>query len=108
IDVKPGSTGCINPTSNGVIPVAILGSATFQVKDIRLDNSLMLGSLALRVRGGRPLCSVTQANADGYDDLVCQFDNVSTNWTSGPSTATVSGRRYNGLPFQGSDSICVK
>ncbi len=108
IDVKPGSTGCINPTSNGVIPVAILGSATFQVKDIRLDDSLMLGSLALRVRGGKPLCSVTQVNADGYDDLVCHFDNVSTNWTSGQTTATVSGKLYNGLPFQGSEAICVK
>ena len=108
IDVQPGSTGCINPTSNGVIPVAILGSATLQVKNVRLDDSLKLGSLALRVRGGKPLCSVTQVNADGYDDLMCHFDNVSTNWTSGQTTATVSGKLYNGLPFQGSEAICVK
>ncbi|MGE5090132.1 MAG: hypothetical protein ACM3QY_13475 [Candidatus Levyibacteriota bacterium] len=108
IDVRPGSTGCLNPTSNGVIPVAILGSASFQVKDIRLDDSLKLGSLALRVRGSRPLCSLSDANADGYDDLVCQFDNVSTNWTSGQTTATVSGKLYNGLPIQGSDTICVR
>ena len=108
IDVQPGSTGCINPTSNGVIPVAILGSSSFQVKDVRLDDSLKLGSLALRVRGGKPLCSVTQVNADGYDDLMCHFDNVSTNWTSGQATATVSGKLYNGLPIQGSEAICVK
>ncbi|HEV2220532.1 MAG TPA: hypothetical protein VGV08_08235 [Casimicrobiaceae bacterium] len=108
VDVRPGSTGCINPTSNGVIPVAILGSATFKVKDLRRDDSLRLGSLALRVRGSKPLCSVTQVNADGYDDLVCQFDNVSTSWASGQTTATVSGKLYNGLPIQGSDTICVK
>jgi hypothetical protein len=108
VDVQPGSTGCLNPTSNGVIPVAILGSASFQVKDVRLDETLQLGSLALRVRGGKPLCSVTQVNADGYDDLMCHFDNVSTNWTSGQTTATVSGKLYDGVPVQGSDAICVK
>ena len=108
VDVRSGSTGCINPTSNGVIPVAILGSATFKVKDLRRDDSLKLGSLALRVRGSKPLCSVTQVNADGYDDLVCQFDNVSTSWASGQTTATVTGKLYNGLPIRGSDTICVK
>jgi len=107
VDVRPGSTGCINPTSNGVIPVAIFGSSTFRVSDISLDT-LQLGSLALRVRGRKPLCSVTQVDTDGYDDLVCQFDNVSTNWTSGQTTATVSGKLYDGEPFQGSDGICVK
>jgi hypothetical protein len=107
VDVLPGSTGCLNPTSNGVIPVAILGSSTFRVSDISLDT-LQLGSLALRVRGGKPLCSVTQVNADGYDDMVCHFDNVSTNWTSGQTTATVSGKMYDGVPLKGSDAICVK
>jgi len=108
VDVLPGSTGCLNPTSNGVIPVAILGSSSFNVKDIRLDENLQLGSLALRVRGDKPLCSVTQVNADAYDDLMCHFDNVSTNWTSGQTTATVSGKLYNGLWFQGSEAICIK
>ena len=108
VDVRPGSTGCINPTSNGVIPVAILGSATFSVKDVRLDDSLTLGSLALRVRGSKPLCSVTRVNTDGYDDLVCHFDNVSTSWASGQTMATVSGKLYNGLPIRGSGTICVK
>jgi hypothetical protein len=35
IDIKPGSdTNPINPTSRGVIPVAILGSDTFDVADV--------------------------------------------------------------------------
>ena len=108
VDVRPGSTGCINRTSNGAIPVAILGSAAFNVRTIRQDGSLTLGSLALRVRSGKPLCSISQVNGDGYEDLVCQFDNVATNWTSGQTTATVSGKLYDGLPFQGNDTICVK
>jgi len=35
IDIKPGSdTNAINPFTNGVIPVAILGSDAFDVADV--------------------------------------------------------------------------
>jgi hypothetical protein len=35
IDIEPGSDGNpINPKSRGVIPVAILGSDTFEVADV--------------------------------------------------------------------------
>lgn len=108
VDVRPGSSDCINPKSNGVIPVAILGSPTFKVKDIRQDDSLMLGGLALRVRGGKSKCSNADVNADGYPDLVCNFDNVASNWSSGQTTASVTGKLNNGLPIRGSDAVCVK
>lgn len=63
IDIKPGSANnCINPGSSGVIPVTLLGSADFTVADVRLDDSLRLGSLGLRVRGKGPSCPVTAVN----------------------------------------------
>ena len=108
VDVTPGATDCINPKSNGVIPVAILGSPAFQVKDVRQDDSLKLGALGTRVRGGKVKCSTLDVNGDGYPDLVCNFDNANTNWTHGQVQVAVTGKLYNGLPFSGSDAICVK
>lgn len=108
IDIKPGSgDNCINPDSRGVIPVALLGDAGFAVANVRLDDSLRLGSLALRVRGAGPLCSVSAVNDDAYPDLVCHFDNAADGWQAGQSAATVTGRLNDGVPFTGSDNICL-
>ena len=108
VDVTPGVSDCINPKSNGVIPVAILGSAAFKVKDVRQDDSLKLGALGSRVRNGKTKCSTLDLNGDGYPDLVCNFDNAASNWTRGQVQVAVTGKLYNGLPFSGSDSICIK
>lgn len=108
IDIKPGSSdNCINPGSNGVIPVAVLGSAEVAVTDMRIDDSLKLGSLGLRVRGKAPGCSVKSVNGDAYPDLLCHFDNVAGGWRPGQNTAAVSGKFVDGVPFVGSDNICL-
>ena len=108
IDIKPGSTNnCINPGSNGVIPVGILGSKDFLVADVRIDDSLALGALTLRVRGKSPACSVTSVNSDAHPDLVCHFENAANGWQTGQGTASVSGKLVNGIPFVGSDKICL-
>ncbi len=108
IDIKPGSVdNCINPRSNGVIPVALFGTADFAVSDIRLDDSLKLGSLGVRVRGKGPLCSRSDQNGDGNPDLVCHFENDDDNWSPGQASAAVSGKLNNGVPFAGSDAICL-
>ena len=51
IDVKPGEPtkkDCVSVGGNGSIPVALLVSAVFNVKDVRLDDSLRFGTLATR------------------------------------------------------------
>lgn len=108
VDVKPGATDCINSGSNGVIPVAILGSSTFKVSDVRLDETLTLGASGVRVRGGTAKCSVTQVNGDAYPDLLCHFENAAVNWQPGQTSVTLAGKLHNGLPLTGSDSVCVK
>jgi hypothetical protein len=108
VDVTPGATDCINPRSNGVVAVAILGSSTFKVSDVRLDETLTLGASGLRVRGGKPKCSVTQVNGDAYPDLVCNFENSAVNWQPGQTSVALAGKLHNGLPIAGSDSVCVK
>jgi hypothetical protein len=96
IDIQPGAElNCINNT-----PVAIYGSASFNVANINVDT-LMYGELPVEPRGGPGMrCSIYDANVDGFLDLVCQF-------VPGSGEATVHGEFYDGTPFEGMDSICV-
>jgi hypothetical protein len=109
IDIKPGSdSNCVNNNGHGVIPVAILGSETFDVSNV--DNtSLTLDGFAVRMRGNKgPLCNFEDSNGDGVTDLVCLFeDSTPDNWTEGTSTATLVGELMNGMPIVGTDSICI-
>lgn len=108
VDVRPGDSSCINPKLRGVVPAAFLGSATLDVKTIRIDDNLKLGLLSPRKLDDRALCSVSDVNADGYLDLICHFDNQASAWVSGQSTVTLSGMLQSGLPVSGADFICVK
>jgi hypothetical protein len=88
IDIKPGSyPNCFNIKSHGVIPVAVLGRADFDIAQIDV-STLHFAGLDVRVKGnGAPQCSVEDVSGDftypegapdGYLDLVCQFVNDST------------------------------
>jgi hypothetical protein len=108
VDLKPGSAdNCVNAGSSGVVPVALLGAAGFDVRSVRQDGSLRLGAQGLRVRGNRALCSVSSVNGDGFDDLVCNFENAASNWVAGQSSVTVTGQLADGTPFEGTDRVCV-
>lgn len=112
IDIKPGSDeNSINLCSNGAVPVAILGSDSFDVNDINPDT-LRLADAAVKVVGKKDphtLCSTEDVNTDGYDDLVCHFNTTELgNMLDGTSTsATVKGETVDGTPIEGSDSITI-
>ena len=112
IDIKPGSDpNCFNINGKGVIPVAVLGSPTFEVSYID-RSTLSFGGLAVRVKGNElPSCGLEDANADGFDDLVCHFeDETSSDWNVANGTATLTGKisgDSGGLLFSGTDSICI-
>jgi hypothetical protein len=108
IDIKPGSDpNCFNVNGRGVIPVAVLGSESFDVANID-QTTLSFGGLAVRVRGNRyPQCSGEEVNADGFLDLVCHFQDDADAWVSGDDTATLSGQLLDGKTFEGSDTICL-
>jgi hypothetical protein len=76
IDIKPGSDpNAINLGSNGVIPVAILGSADFDASCVDA-GSVSLGSADIAVRGksDKALASLEDVNDDGFLDLVCHVE----------------------------------
>jgi hypothetical protein len=118
IDIKPGSyPNCFNINGHGIIPVAILGSADFDVTQIDIAT-LSFGGLDVRVKGnGAPQCSVEDVSGDftspegapdGYDDLVCQFVDNPDGWTPDDGTATLSGELNDDTPIAGSDEICLR
>jgi hypothetical protein len=89
IDIKPGSDpNCININGHGVIPVAILGSDVLDVSMV--DQS-----------------GLDDVNQDGYYDLVCHFEDNTSNWSPGVGEATLSGELLDDTPLEGTGSICV-
>lgn len=118
IDVKPQSyPNCFNVNGNGVIPVAILGSADFDVNSVDTSTVLFNGS-AVQVRGKKQMtmCHVEdvsgdftypQGAPDGYPDLVCQFVDDPAQWVTGQSEATLTGVLFDGTIFEGTDSVCI-
>lgn len=117
IDIKPGShPNCFNVNGHGVIPVAILGSAEFDVTQIDVSTVSFAG-LEVRVKGNdNPQCSVADVSGDfnspegapdGWADLVCHFVDDPASWCPGDSTATLNGSLLDGRAFEGTDEICI-
>jgi len=110
IDIKPGSDpNSINPKSKGVIPVAILGSDTFDVTDVDV-TTLQFGP-----GGATPAHDLTDSdvyndhledvNDDGFMDLVSHYRTRETGIDAGDTEATLTGQTTGSIPIQGSDSI---
>lgn len=109
IDIKPGDLdNCVNINGAGVVPVGILGSDALDVTEIDLDT-LSFGGLVVRNRGMKgPLCSAEYVDGDTQLDMVCKFEDDPTSWTPGVGEATLTGAKYDGSLFEGTDTVCLK
>lgn len=108
IDIKPGSDpNSINLKSKGVIPVAILGSDSFDVTTVDVTT------LEFGPDGASPAHDLTDpvvyadhfqdVNEDGFMDLVCHFRTKDTGIGSLDITATLT----DGTIFTGDDSVNI-
>lgn len=103
VDIKPGSyPNSINPRSRGVIPVAILGSETFDATDIDV-STLAFGP------GGASIAHLhghlQDVNYDGIIDLVTHYQTQDTGIACGDESATLTGETLDGQSIEGTDSI---
>lgn len=116
IDIKPGSfPNSINTKSMGVVPVAILGSAEFDVTQVDVTT------LAFGPNGAAPSHDLTDpdtyadhledVNEDGFLDLVSHYAQKETGITCVDTEATLSGNllpAFGGTPIEGTDSVNPK
>lgn len=107
VDIKPGSfPNCFNSNDHGVIPIAILGSADFDVTIID-PLTIQLDGQAVRVKGKSGNAgSCEDVNEDGFIDLVVQILDDAA-YEAGETTGTVTAQSYDGVLFEGQDSICI-
>ena len=104
LDIKPGSDpNSINPSLVGDLPVAILGSDTFDVLDVDV-NTLAFGP------SGAPIDHsqgphFEDLNGDGFTDLMVHFRVEETGIEFGDMEACVTGETLDGLSFEGCDAV---
>jgi hypothetical protein len=103
IDIKPGSSpNNINPKSNGVIPVAILTTDTFDATTVD-PLSVRFGPKGAKEAHNKG--HIEDVNHDGESDLVLHFKTQATGIQCGNTSASLTGETFDGDPIQGSDAI---
>lgn len=107
IDIKPGSfPNCINPKSNGSVPVAIFGDNTVDVTEINIASLELAGAAALVKKNGEPQASFEDVNKDGFADLTLHFPVQNLQLTGTETNAELRGKLKTGRLIKGSDNIC--
>jgi len=109
VDIKPGSyPNAINLGSQGVIPVAILSSDTFDATQVN-PTTVSLAGAGVAVRGkGKYLAHKEDVNGDGRLDLVAQVETENLAPAAfQDGSACVTGETYGGQQFEGWDEITI-
>ena len=108
IDIRPGSyPNPINLKSNGSVPVALLGSADFDVLSVDAD-SVTLGRVHHHENGASPLrYAYEDVNQDGFLDIVFHFKIKETLLEPTDTEACLHGMTLAGEHFCGHDSIVI-
>ena len=105
VDITPGNDrNPINSQSNGVVPVALLGSATFDVS--RLDFSTIVfgpGEATPKHAAGH----FADVNSDGHPDMMLHFPTPEAGLAPGDSDACLSGETLGGTTLLGCDLVTV-
>jgi DNA-binding beta-propeller fold protein YncE len=101
IDIKPGgSPNSINLKSEGVVPVAILGSQSFNVVDVDVSTVSFAGALPEKF-------AYEDVNSDGLIDLVFHFRTQHLQLTSSSTEAILIGKLRDGRSITGTDSVRI-
>lgn len=105
IRVSPGNVRYrpINPRSAGIVKVAVLSTADFNVPQMVIPSSLTLGATGDEAQNAR--CRTKDVNRDTYKDLVCKFDVRAAGLTSLDEEVILKGKTTDGGTIEGSGYI---
>lgn len=113
IDIKPGSDpNSINLGEQGILTVAVLGSADFDVTTID-ETTVELGGIDITTRGktNKIAFSIEDVNGDGYDDFIAKFRVQDLVFEGALTTATteltLTGELEGGIPITGTDFVRI-
>lgn len=102
IEIKPGSgeRAPINPKAKGNVPVALLGSDTFNALSVD-PASLTFGATGNEKSWLRCGKDGVDVNGDSYPDLVCHFENQAAGFARGDLEGIVKGKTRDGTSIEG-------
>lgn len=101
IDIKPGSfPNSVNLGSPGVVPVAILTTATFNAADVDPSTVVLEDAPSLR-------WAFEDVDGDGDIDMILHFNKREVTVEPGQIEACLHGFTLGGVEFQGCDSIRI-
>ena len=104
LDIGPGNdSNPINPSSHGNIPVAILGSDSFDVSDVDVMTLAFGPSGASFAHRRGP--HFEDVNGDDLTDLIAHFPIEETGIAFGEMQACITGDTLGGIPFEGCDAV---
>lgn len=110
ISIKPPAAPPVpmNPGDRGNIPVAILGSATFDASTVDV-SSLRLGPGDAAVfspgNSGGSKATLEDVNGDGFPDLVVHFPSQQIQVQCGTTSLLLTGKTTSGTPIRGTEAI---
>ena len=107
-DIKPGdSTNAINLKNDQTVTVAILGSSTFNVKNIVISPLSSSPTFGGNTPHSPIKYSYQDVNKDGKTDLVVQYKVASLGFSPTSTQGCISGTLANTIPIYGCDSVKV-
>jgi hypothetical protein len=108
IDIRPESRyNIINLNSAEKFGVAILGSESFDVRNVDPHSLLLNGASIVTFPNGFPIVQFYDANRDHKKDMVVYFFIQDLEITTEATEATLTGTRYDETAFFGSDSVQI-
>ncbi len=109
IDIKPGSAeNVINLSAAGVVPVAILGSGTFDATTVDPSTVSVAGAKVKMIgKSNKLLCHAEDVNGDSRLDLLCQVLTAQFIIEPGSSVAVLEATTFSGQAIRGEDTVQI-
>jgi hypothetical protein len=108
IDIKPSSDpNSINLCSKGVVPVAILGSDTFDVEELDQGTLMFAGASPKEKGKSGKVGSFEDVNDDQFLDLILHFPTPELDIEGDAEEALLTGFLNDGTEINGNDTVRI-